>query len=327
MYIVAEGRFLVKPTMQDVADIAQVSRATVSRVLSERAQVSRDKREVVLEAVRKLGYEPHKKTYTNFELAVCVTPEQQKDPFYMPIIKGVQIGIRGKGRVKLYTNSLPSLSGIDGVIIFGDIEVPSFFLDDLRQSQLPVVVVNGAQDIAGFSYVCIEERKAMIQVIQELVTLKHDKIAFIGGPLEDIGSQERLRSYKLGLLCSQLSVDNHLIVNTSDTSQAAGYIGAKNLLLLSSPTAIIAANDQMALGIYEAAAELQKQIPEDISVVGFADIEAAVQVNPRLSTVGIPLESMGKWGVSLLVSQINDPELSPARVSVPAEFVIRESIK
>lgn len=307
----------MKPTMEDVAELAQVSRATVSRVLSERALVSPAKRELVLAAVAKLGYKPHKKTYTNLKIGVVISEDQQNNPFYEPIIAGIHQGIYGKGKVLIYSDFSSSLTDIDGIITIGSCDYPQNFLEKLQEAELPAVMIGGSQDLDGFSTILIEERKAMIQVVQALVRLGHEKIAFVSNSLLDITSQERIRAYKLALLCNQLSVDNQLIITDSEIEK---------LLLSSKPSAIITVNDQVALALYEVASKLGFNIPQDLSVVGFGDIELALQASPRLSSVAIPYESMGKWAISLLTAKVNDQELTPVKLSVSGELIIRDSI-
>ncbi|NMB38855.1 MAG: LacI family transcriptional regulator [Firmicutes bacterium] len=324
----------MKPTMQDVADLAQVSRATVSRVLGDSANVSPHKRALVLEAVQKLGYEPHKKIRTSPDILMCVSSGYEKDSFYSRIIDGVRLGIRSNRAKLIIEQPKKSLNGysfsiaqsVQGVIILGNIELSDSEYTRLQKQQIPVVVINGAAELDNFSYVVIEERKTMIQVIQELVNLGHQNIAFIHGPKHDLVHQERLRFYKLGLLCSDLSVNTELIVFAAGKCKSSGYQAAKQLLRTTSPTAVIAANDQLALGVYDALYELGFKVPEDISVVGFGDLEIAQRAEPPLSTISVPLLSMGMWAVSILCAFIRHQKISSIRLSVPTSYVRRQSV-
>lgn len=324
----------MKPTMQDVADLAQVSRATVSRVLGESASVSPHKRALVIEAVQKLGYEPHKKFRTNPGILMCVPLDYENDLFYSHIIEGVHLGIHSN-RAKLIIEqprgssagySFNLTKNVQGIIIMGNLALRDSQYAELQKQQIPTVIVNGAAESDEFSYIGIDERKTMIQVIQELVDLGHQKIAYIYGPSHDPIHQERLRFYKLGLLCSNLSVDNDLIRSAVGRCSDSGYQAAKQLLKTASPTAIMAANDQLALGVYRALHELRFKVPENISVVGFGDLEVARKIEPPLSTISVPLLSMGMWAASILCAFIRDQKTSNVRLSVPTNYIRRQSV-
>ena len=325
----------MKPTMQDVAGLDKVSRATVSRVLADSANVSQDKRAVVLEAVRKLGYKPHKKIRNQHQVVVCVSPTQQTDPFYCDIIKGIQEGIRihrAKHHLEILENEqLPeptsnALGQAEGLLIIGNVQMTEQQSTQLHNNNIPAVVIHGVGSSEFHSYVGIDERRAMIETISELVQLGHKRIAYIHGPEGDIDHQERLRAFKLGLLSAHLSVDPQLIIFSSDWDQAGGYAAAKRLFTSASPSAVITANDQMALGVYRAVEEAGLKVPHDISVVGYGDLDIAKHASPALSTISVPLESMGKWAVALLCAKIADQDLSPVRLTVPASYHKRNSV-
>lgn len=330
------GAIFVKPTMQDVADLARVSRATVSRVLRGSANVSPEKQEIVLSAVEELGYKPHKKTRIISELLVYVSSSQVEDPFSALIMEGIHLGIRTyKAKLiveELNDNSPKSFcshidaNDIHGIIIVGHMNFVDTDFAKIQKERIPVVLVQGAADSDVFSYVTIEERKAMMQTIQELVNLGHKQIAFIDGPKQDSSYQERLRSYKLGLLSARLSVESNLITAAEGWDRDSGYRTCKSLLKSGSPTAIITANDQLALGVYRALKELGCRIPEDISVVGFGDLDVAQHATPPLNTIAAPFISLGKWTVSLLCTLIEDKELPSTRLNLPALYKKRHSV-
>lgn len=320
--------------MQEVADFAGVSRATVSRVLADSQLVSAKKRNLVFDAVKKLGYKPYKNTKTAVSIGVYVLEDQMRDPFFSNILEGIQ-GSRSKFRIGLQLEhpkvnsmnySLPIVKGAEGIILLGDLPLPDSEYAKLKKLEIPVVVINGIVDCEEFSYINIEERKAMIQVIQTLVELGHARIAFIAGPDHDLAKQERLRAYKLGLLCAHLPVNKQLIITATQCDAVSGYEATIKLLQAQTPTAILTANDQLAVGVYQAVAEFGLKIPDDISVVGFNDLAVAKTLDPPLSSIAVPLASIGKWAVSLLVAQVLDPPLSQVRLSVPTELVARKSL-
>lgn len=330
----------MKPTMQDVADLAQVSRATVSRVLADSANVSQDKRAIVLAAVQKLGYKPHKKFRNQHRLFICISPTQKTDPFSHDIIKGIKTGIhtfRAKHDIeflgeeqasadqRLPASILDPLGQADGLVILGILPLTEQQLL-LHDRKIPAVIIHGVGSSEVFSYIGIDERRAMLEIVSELAQLGHKRIGYIHGPEDCLDHQERLRAFKLGLLSSRLPVDSSLVVFSSDWDQESGYKAASALLTTAAPSAIITANDQLALGVYRAAEELGWKIPEELSVVGFGDLACAQHAQPPLSTISVPLESIGKWAVALVCANIADSDFSPVRLTVPASYRRRNSV-
>jgi len=331
----------VKPTMQDVADLAQVSRATVSRVLADSPNVSMDKRTLVLEAVEKLGYQPHKKLRPRYQLLLCIAPAQRTDPFHEHIFEGIQDAIRTHklklSKLQLQANTSkhshkqfpPSMaraiSKAQGLIFLGNIPMSEQQYLHLYQNKIPAVIIHGIGNSQLCSYIGIDERRAMIEVVNELTQLGHRRIAYIHGPEANLDHQERLRAFKLGVLSAHLADSLKLIALATSWDQQGGYEAARRLLTTHAPSAIITANDLIALGAYKAVKEAGLRIPEDISVVGFGDLDCAKDADPPLSTITVPLQSLGKWAVALLYTKIADRDLAPARLTVPTIYRSRQS--
>lgn len=331
----------VKPTMQDVADLAQVSRATVSRVLADSPNVSQDKRAQVLEAVRKLGYKPHKKLRPRYQMLICISPTQKTDPFHEQILDGIQDVVRTYklklSRLQLQADSSrqphrqfpPSMakavSQAQGLIILGNIPMSEQQYLHLHQNGIPTVIIYGIGNSQLCSYVGIDERRAMIEIVSELMQLGHKNIAYIHGPEGNLDHRERLRAFKLGVLSAHLADSLKLIIQANSWDRQGGYEAAVRLLTSYKPSAIITANDLMALGAYRAVKEAGFRIPEDVSVVGFGDLECAKNADPPLSTIAVPLRSIGKWAAALLHTKIVEQELAPVRLTVPTVFRQRDS--
>ncbi len=320
----------MKPTMQDVADLAQVSRATVSRVLADSTQVSQDKRSIVMAAVEKLGYKPHKKTHSRAELLVCVATNSNEDPFIDEIIAGIEAGTQiAKAKIlfqyfKEETMANPEkqmrsqLETAEGIIICGNIDLAN-------QSGLPLAMIHGVGNGENCSYIGIEERKTMIEIIHDLVSFGHRKIAYIHGPERDQNYQERLRAFKLGLLSAGISVDNRMIIHADNWDQKSGFAATKKLLSVANPTAIVAATDQLALGAYQNLEEMGFEVPQDLSIVGFGDLGVKLG-DILLSSVAVSFSSLGKWAVTSLCAQISDPEIASVRLLVPTVYRRRQSV-
>lgn len=324
----------MKPTMQDVADFARVSRATVSRVLADSVNVSPDKRALVLEAVQKLGYRPHKKMRTNIQILVGAAPAQENDPFYAEIVCGIERGLK-INRVRMHME-LSQERFVDaianaceefhGVLLIGNANLHERVHNYLKQHNIPMVVIHGVGGAERYTYVNIEERRAMIEIISELAQLGHTDIAYIHGPNTDINYQERIRAFKLGMLSAHLSVNPQFIVYAPGWDEESGLQAAVQLLTDRRPSAIITANDLLAMGVYQALNQAGLKIPQDVSVIGFGDLECAKHMRPPLNTIAVPLQSIGEWAVASLCAQINDENLSPARLTVPTVYRKRQSV-
>lgn len=311
----------MKPTMEEVAELAQVSRATVSRVLSDSTKVSAAKRRSVLDAVEKLGYEPLKQSSIRVPIMVAASSSPGWERFYDRILEGIEEAAITE---KVVIDSQEKDS--KGYILLGNASLSSFDFPSFKAANAPVVIIDGLLANDEYSSIGIEERKVMIEVIQTLVNLGHRQIAFIGGPEHDIMRQERLRAYKLGILAARLSVNNDFIYQALNWDQESGYYGVKELLSRCLPTAIVVANSHLALGVYDGIIEKGLRIPKDISVVAFDDLNLCNDTNPPMSTITVPLFSMGKWAVTILSGLINDPGRCPVRLNVPAVFCPRQSI-
>lgn len=331
----------MKPTMQDVADLARVSRATVSRVLADSPNVSMDKRALVLDAVEKLGYKPHKKLRPRYQLLVCIAPHQKADPFHTHIIEGIQAAVRTH-RLKLSRLQLQAFSSrppqrqltpsmakaiaqAQGLIILGNLPLSEEHHLYLHQNGIPTVIIHGTGSSQLCSYVGIDERRAMIKAVNELVRLGHRRIAYIHGPEDDQDHQERLRAFKLALLSAHLAESLRMIVQAKSWCQQGGCEAAGRLLTTFMPSAMITANDLLALGVYQAIKEAGLRIPDDISVIGFGDLDCANDADPPLSTIAVPLRSIGGWAVAMLYNKILDQDLKPVRLTVPTVFKSRGS--
>ena len=331
----------MKPTMQDVADLAQVSRATVSRVLADSPNVSMDKRALVLDAVQKLGYKPHKQLRPRYQLLVWIAPNQKTDPFYEHILQGIQNAIRthklklsvlqpqafsAKNPQRQFPPAMAkAIAQAQGLIVLGNLPLSDEHYMYLHQNGMPAVIIHGTGNSQLCSYIGIDERRAMIEAVNTLVRLGHRRIAYIHGPEDNLDHQERLRAFKLALLSAHLAESLPMIVLANNWGQQGGYEAARQLLTTTVPSAMITANDLMALGVYKAVREAGLRIPDDVSVVGFGDLKCAGEADPKLSTVSVPLQSIGGWAVALLYSKLADSDLTPVRLTVPTVFRSRGS--
>jgi len=334
-------------TIRDVAKLAGVAVSTASLALNNKKRVSEVTREKVIKAARKLNYYPSSiarrfalnKTHT---IALCafISGKRPLGGFYMPVIQGIvdvvnangysfQLDIRGEYQnCSIKREILARLAKhkmVDGLLILSHWPLSFKEVMDLEQIGFPYVIVDGS--ISGLETNCVgvDNFGGAQKAVEYLIGLGHKKIGFITGPPEQQHSMERIRGYEEAVKRNNIKYNEKIIFH-GDFHKKSGYEGAKYLLNLPSfPSAVFVANDNMALAAMKAIKEKGLKIPEDISIGGFDDIEAASQLDPPLTTVRQPLYKMGEKAAKLLFNLLNNQKNAPRKILLDTQLVIRES--
>jgi LacI family transcriptional regulator len=327
-------------TIADVAELAQVSKMSVSRVLNGQSGVSDKTRQRILEAVEQLGYVPNSNPRAralDSKLIALLIPDITTT--YMgEILRGVSgAAERLNYGLMLYTQgavsnidrtsyylSLLNNSLVDGVLMVvpHDFEV---IVNDLKAHNLAYVLIDHHSGTGNEPSVTATNRKGMRDAMRHLLALGHRRIGFITGRMDIACSHDRLQGYRDGLTEVGLPFDSELI-REGDFTQPIGFQQAQALLQLGQPpTAIVASNDVMALGVMDAAKNAGLNVGRDISIVGFDDIYMASQTYPALTTVRQPLADMGETALELLVTLLEGRTALNLRRELPTELIIRES--
>lgn len=327
-------------TIADVAELAQVSKMSVSRVLNGQPGVSKKTRLRILEAVDQLGYTPNANARgraSDTKLVGLVIPDITTT--YMgEILRGVSgaaerlnyglmLYTQGKIHHTQRTNHYLSLlnnSHVDGVLMVvpRDYEV---IVNDLKEHDLRYVIIDHHNGTGNEPSVTATNRKGVRDAMRHLLALGHRRIGFVTGRMDIACSHDRLQGYRDGLAEVGLPVDPELI-REGDFMQPTGFQQAQALIELPEPpTAIVASNDIMAFGAMDAAKAAGLTIGKDISIVGFDDIFMASQVYPTLTTVRQPMADMGETALELLVTLLEGRTALTLRRELPTELIIRES--
>lgn len=325
-------------TIRDVAKLARVSPATVSRVLSGKGAVSEATRRRVLDAMAALNYEPNalgrnlRKQETK---TVIVLIPDIKNPFFSEIIRGIEdVAIR-EGYTILLGNTdndvkreaeylrILNAKRADGLILTTARVEKDHILALARQK--PVVLACEYLLDADVPSVSIDNVSSTRKATAHLLSLGHTRIAHLTGPLHVIISRDRLQGYQQALHQHGLSVDPAL-VQEGDWTLDSGYLLMRKLLALAHPpTAVFAANDEMAIGAIRAVRERGLRVPDDIAIVGFDDIAYAAYVDPPLTTVAQPCYEIGRTAMEMVLHLIRgEPIPQPQRV-LEDRLVIRRS--
>jgi len=326
--------------MKDVAKSAGVSLSTVSYVLNDSGPVAADRRARVLEAVRALGYLPNESARNLKRRSVAtvglVIPDLVNQYFAM-IAEGVEQAAAEKDVLVVFCTPEASGDGeswnsrllrsqrLDGLIYLSGANTPMESLFDLTRVG-PVVLVD--EKLQGFSLPCVvsQNRRGARELTAHLLSLGHQRIAILGGPPELWTAEQRLSGYREAIAAAGLDPDA-VPLFYGDYQMASGERLAAQALDCPAeerPTALICANDQMAIGALSHCRQAGLRVPEDVSVVGFDDLPIASLLTPSLTTVRQPARELGMEAVRLLLGLVDGIELS-SPPPAPVTLKIRES--
>ena len=328
-------------TIEDVAREADVSYATVSRVINSKGYVSEETRTRVMAAVARTGYVVNRQArgLAGGRSQVVGLVVHALDTSYIgEIIRGIEEELTAVGYdLMLYTTHQRKhresafvatlTSGLaDGLLLVLPAD-PAAYLDSFRERGFPYVLIDhGGVEETGPS-VGATNRQGAYDAVRYLIELGHRRIACVTGNMRLGCSVDRLAGYRAALAEHGLSFDPALVAE-GDFHQPRGYECARDVLALPSPpTAIFASNDVTALGVMEAVRDSGLRIASDVSVIGFDDIPAAASVHPTLTTVRQPLFEMGARATRMLLDRIENPSLEVERIDFPTALVVRDSCR
>ncbi|MCH6266144.1 LacI family DNA-binding transcriptional regulator [Neobacillus citreus] len=324
-------------TIKDIADLAQVSMATVSRVLNydETLNVSPETRKRIFEAAEELNYviTPKKKKtkkkgliglYYSYSLE-----EELIDTYYLSIRVALEKKLENMG-MELYKiskeDTKKSVSKLDGIICLGTFKKADIEL--IKSLDRLSVFVDANPDENYFDSVVIDFNSATKNALNYLIELGHQNIGFIGGVETDMyGNRFKdLRQDVFESYLKEKGIFKEDFVKIGGYNPKDGYLILKELLSGDvRPTAVFVANDSIAVGCYKAAYELGVKIPNELSIVGFNDVSSAQYMVPPLTTVKLYTEIMGETAVDLLLERIATKREICKKVTIHTKLIIRGS--
>jgi LacI family transcriptional regulator len=331
-----------QPTLQDVADSAGVHRATASRALNPttRHLVNAETAERVERAARSLGYRPNpiaRSLKTSRSASIGLVIPDLTNPLFPPIARGIEDVLRevGYNAWIVNTDSDPEREAaavesmrsrnVEG-FVFATARLEHPLLDELVADGLPVVLVNRRTARSDIPSVMADEATGIAMAVRHLVELGHHKIAHLAGPQSLSTGQARLRAFRHALQDHGLEDAPGRVVICEAWSEAAGARGFIELLDSGAEfTAVVAGNDLLALGVYDALPERGLTCPGDVSVVGFNGMAFIDKVTPPLTTVQIPHYELGAEAARLLLADLREPGRHPRSLLLPLKLVIRQS--
>ncbi|MFI6527072.1 LacI family DNA-binding transcriptional regulator [Streptomyces uncialis] len=327
-----------RPTINDIAATAGVSKPTVSRVLNGHPDVSAATRRRVQEVAAELGYVPSSGaralstgrhgalgllmpafSWWGFnELQYGIAHEAEKRGLRL-LVQALRPG--DEAEREFVTRTLPTLP-VDGLILLMP-EGMLRYVGDLARSGRPVVVVDDRGNRPGVPYVETTNRDGVREAVAHLVAQGRRRIGFLAGQMGSAYARARFEGYLDGLREADLPYLPEL-VSLSEEAPVEPLPEDLDAVLDAEPDAVVAAWDEIAFAVMNAAHARGLRIPEDVAVVGFDDSPLARAVRPALTTVHQPCREMGEAAVRMLADAI-DHGTGPANASVPTRLVVRES--
>ncbi|MGE5598504.1 MAG: LacI family DNA-binding transcriptional regulator [Bacteroidota bacterium] len=327
-------------TMDRIADLAKVSKATVSRALDDDPRVNAKTKARIKEIARRLDYHPNlaavglarRRTHT-VGLVIPSAPRVLSDPFYLEFLGGAGDFALKQGYNILLSPmadeapghvSLLASNRVDGLILTepqqNDPRVP--YLKDLG---VPFVFLGQTEAKADAIWVDGDNVGGARMAVEHLIALGHERIGCITGPMNLVAAGNRLAGYIAALTAKGIPYDSQLVAE-SDFTEPGGRRAMERLLALDPrPTAVFAGNDLVAIGAINAARERGLSIPGDLALVGFDGIRSGELVIPKLTTVIQPIYRLGWLAGELLIKAIRGEEIAVRHVLLPLDLCIRES--
>lgn len=327
-------------TIREVAEAAGVSVATVSRVVSgSEHRVAGATRSRVLAAVARLRYQPNlvaqglKNRVTR--MIGLIVPDIS-NPFFPAIARGIEDVANQAGLAVLLCNTYEDLAKersylallrkrmVDG-LIFATVGANTEHLRMLRRQRMPAVLIARAPGGVDMDAVLVDNRRGEREAVEHLLRLGHRRIAFIGGPAILPVAGERLAGYRDALGAAGIRLDPTLVFDGGFRPEGGAAAVEALLRRRVKFTAIVAANDLMAIGAMEDLHRRGRRLPDDVAVVGFDDITFASLVEPPLTTIAQPKYQMGRLAMERLLELLNGGASRPRRLVLEPRLVVRES--
>ncbi|WP_159943888.1 MULTISPECIES: LacI family DNA-binding transcriptional regulator [unclassified Nocardiopsis] len=324
-------------TISAIAAEAGVSAPTVSRVLNGRGDVAPATRERIETLIREHGYRRRGSRARERIGLLDLVFNDLDSPWAVEIIRGVEDAAHAQGTgivvsaihrrassARQWLENVRSRASDGAILVTTDLD-PSLRAE-LRELHLPAVVVDpvGVPDLATPT-IGATNWAGGLSATEHLIHLGHRRIAFVAGRPELWCSRARLDGYRAGLETAGLAVDDALVVPGEFGYESGFRAGERLFDLEEPPTAVFAASDQMALGVYEALRRRGLRVPGDVSVVGFDDLPEASWSSPSLTTVRQPLSDMGRLAVRTVQRLVRRETIESPRVELATELVVRDS--
>lgn len=325
-------------TLDDVASLSGVSRATVSRVING-GPVAGPTRTKVLAVLEETGFRPNAAARTLASgrsgvagVVMHVDPHFLfRDPYFAQLLQGLSdalseqevgmmlwLGHRSKEET---LERIQSIGLLDGVIVTAH-TLDDPLVDGLLASPLPTVLIGHRRADRTASYIDVDHVHAADAVTSHLVSIGRRRIGHVTGSRGTVAAEDRIEGYRRAM--DRAGYDTVGLVVDGDFNRATGMAGAATLLD-AGVDAIFCANDAMAAGALETIRSRDLRVPDDVALAGFDDLDFSALLDPPLTTVRQGVREQGAEAAHALLQLVNDPDGAPRRLILPTELVIRQS--
>jgi LacI family transcriptional regulator len=329
-------------TLRDVAYAAGVHPATASRALNPatRPLVSDATAERVIRVARELGYRPNpiaRSLKTARSASIGLVIPDLMNPLFPPIVRGIEAVLSTVGYSAWVVNTdndatreaalIESLRSrhVEGLIV-ATARLDDPFLDQLATDGLPLVLINRRLAHSHIPSVTADDAAGVAIAVRHLVDLGHRRIAHVAGPQDTSTGRNRLRAFHHACRDLGIAEEASPVIECGSWTEAEGAKGFERLFDAAPDfTAVLAGNDLLALGCYDALAERNLRCPHDMSIVGFNDIPFVDKLNPPLTTIRIPHQAIGVEAAQMLLERLRDPDRHARSVVLPLSLVVRGS--
>ena len=327
-------------TLDDLAELSGVSRATVSRVING-GSVSPATRQRVLDVIETTNYRPNlaARNLASGRSGVVgvvmhvAAPLTFADAYFSQLLTGIcdsltsqaagmMLWLGNRTKQETLANIL-AMGMLDGVIVTAD-TIDDPLVDGLRASDLPIVLVGHRRADRDASYVDVDHEAAAEAMTSHLVNTGRKEIYHITGRPNSVSGRDRAIGFRRALRKAGVPHEGHVV--PGDYTDESGYEATRNLMASGvTVDALFCGNDNTARGAYQALFEVGRSIPDDVAVAGFDDLEFASQLEPPLTTVRQGVDEIGQEAARTLLSLLENPESGPRRILLPTELVVRGS--
>jgi LacI family transcriptional regulator, purine nucleotide synthesis repressor len=328
-------------TVKDIARMAKVSHTTVSRALNDSPLIKEETKVRIKELTKKLNYVPNisakslvlEKSY-NIGLFTLKSIENLHTSFFYEIIEGISTAIGDiyslipkKIKDNDDVSNIMSQRKYDGIIFLSMDISDARMIYKLSSFNIPIVNLNRYINDNETYCVYVDERSGARNAVEHLIKCGHKKIAIIEGPEIFITTKERYEGYIDALKKHNIPIVNEYLVKGGFTPES-GYAEMDKLIkCVIPPTAVFVSNDLMAVGAINACRQYGYRIPEDMSIIGFDDMEFSKYLIPSLTTVRKSRRTMGEQGALMLMKLLSNRQIESKMIKLEAELILRESCK
>jgi LacI family transcriptional regulator len=331
----------MKLTIKDIARMSGVSVSTVSRVINNSKPVNKEIREKVEKVINETNFRPNAlaRSLINKSTNLVGVIIPQINYISAELISGIEEVANQNGYNIILSNSrLDAAQELKAMDIFKEKQVDGIILSSvditdhhehlINENKIPLVVVGQKTTDYGIPWVDVDNYTPITELVRYLIRCGHMKIGMIHGPLKDQSAgYSRYQAFLDEMQRHQLPVDSACLVE-SNFSTKGGYHAMETLLRESNvPTAILCASDTIAIGAKNCAEDRGYLVPDDVSIVGFDDIDLATLVRPQLTTVRSSIQNMGSKSMETLLKIMNEGKLNQLEHYVEYRLMIRDSVK